>query len=90
MFRFAYTYELPFGARRHFNLGPAWNALAGGWTVSGQMNYESGVPMTVSDNYSPIGTGSRVFISSYDNWRAPIKGEKFDPNADVWLDISKF
>jgi len=26
----------------------------------------------------------------YDDWRAPIKGEKFDPNVDVWLDINKF
>ena len=54
------------------------------------MNYESGVPMAVTDNYSPIGTGSRVFITSYEGWRAPIKGEKFDPNVDVWLDINQF
>lgn len=90
MFRVAYTYELPFGKRKHFNLGPAGNALSGGWTVSGQMNYESGMPMAVTDNYSPIGTGSRVFITSYEGWRAPIKGDKFDPNVDAWLDINKF
>jgi hypothetical protein len=90
MFRFAYTYELPFGRVKHFNLGMVGNALAGGWTVSGQMNYESGTPMAVSHNYNPIGTGSRVFITSYEGWRAAIKGEKFDPNVDVWLDINQF
>jgi hypothetical protein len=90
VFRFAYTYDLPFGAARHFNLGTVANALAGGWTVSGQMNYESGTPMAVTDNFSPIGTGSRVFITSYEGWRAPIVGSQFDPNVDVWLDASKF
>ncbi len=90
VFRFAYTYELPFGSFKQFKLGQVGNAIAGGWTVSGQMNYESGTPVTVSDNYSPIGTGSRVFITSYDNWRAPIKGSDFDPNVDAWLDINQF
>ena len=90
MLRFAYTYDLPFGRGKHFNLGPVANAVAGDWTLSGMMNYESGTPQTVTHSYSPIGTGSRVFITSYEGWRAPIKGEKFDPNVDVWLDISKF
>ncbi len=90
MLRFAYTYDLPFGSRRAFNLGRAANTIVGDWTVSGMMNYESGTPMSVSDSYSPIGTGSRVFITSYEGWRAPIKGEKFDPNVDVWLDINQF
>ena len=53
MFRFAYTYDLPFGKRKHFNLGPAGNALAGDWTASGQMNYESGVPMAVTGQLQP-------------------------------------
>jgi hypothetical protein len=90
MFRFAYTYELPFGKNKKFNFGPVGNAILGDWSVSGFMTYESGTPIGVSHDYSPIGTGSRVFITSYEGWRAPIKGKKFDPNADRWLDASKF
>jgi hypothetical protein len=46
--------------------------------------------MAVTSNFNPIGTGTRVFITSYEGWRAPIAGEKFDPSVDKWLDISKF
>jgi hypothetical protein len=90
MLRFAYTYDLPVGRGKHFSVGRVGDALVGDWRVSGMMNYESGTPMSVSHSYSPIGTGSRVFITSYEGWRAPIKGEKFDPNVDVWLDINQF
>jgi hypothetical protein len=89
LFRLAFTYDLPFGRGRPFNLGRVGNALAD-WTISGFLTYESGTPQTMTHNFSPIGTGSRVFITSYEGWRAPIKGEKFDPYKDVWLDASKF
>ena len=29
-------------------------------------------------------------ITTYDGWRAPIKGSKFDPNVDLFLDASVF
>ena len=89
MFRIAYSYDLPFG-RGRLDFGRVTNAIVGDWTVSGYMSYESGTPTQVTHNYSPIGTGSRVFITSYEGWRAPISGEKFDPYKDVWLDINKF
>ncbi|MGE5489043.1 MAG: carboxypeptidase regulatory-like domain-containing protein [bacterium] len=90
VFRIAYTYDLPFGRNKYFDMGRVANAVVGGWTLSGMMNYASGMPQTVTHSYSPIGTGSRVFITSYEGWRAPTKGEKFDPYVDVWLDASKF
>jgi hypothetical protein len=50
------------------------------------LSYESGTPDTVASGASPIGTGSRVFITSYEGWRAPVSGSKFDPNKDLWYD----
>src|SRR5207248_11550726 len=35
-------------------------------------------------------TGSRVYITSYDNWRAPVSGAKFDPAKDVWFNPLAF
>ena len=90
VFRFAYSYELPFGARRHFVLGKALNLVAGGWSISGSQNYESGTPMSVGSGVNPIGTGSRPWITSYENWRAPATGGKFDPFANVWWDRGAF
>ncbi|MCU1325920.1 MAG: hypothetical protein JWN34_1290 [Bryobacterales bacterium] len=88
--RFAYSYELPLGAGRRFNLGKATNFAVGGWSISGSQNYESGTPLSVSSGVSPLGTGSRPWITSYDNWRAGASGGKFDPNADIWWDRNAF
>ena len=42
----ATTYELPFGKGRHFlNQGKAANAILGGWKLSQNWNFQSGVPM---------------------------------------------
>jgi hypothetical protein len=90
LFRVAFSYELPFGRGKYFSSSRLANAIIGDWSVSGFLTYESGFPQTVTHNFNPIGTGSRVFINSYEGWRAPIKGEKFDPYVDVWLDITKF
>src|SRR6185436_9935359 len=94
--RMAFTYDLPVGNKKHFSFNPVLNNIIGDWTVSSFLSYESGTPDSVGSGASPIGTGSRVFINSYDNWRAPIKGEKFDPhaadpqNGDLWYDKSQF
>jgi hypothetical protein len=65
--------------------------LAGGWSFAGVFEYASGSPRSVSSGFSlPFGGGNRVFINSYDNWRAPISGSKFDPFKDVWWTKSAF
>ena len=38
----------------------------------------------------PGGAGNRVFINSYDNWRASTAGDKFDPFKDVWWNRGAF
>jgi hypothetical protein len=55
------------------------------------MEYTSGSPSSVSSGFTlPFGGGNRVFITSYENWRAPISGSKFDPFKDVWWQKSSF
>ena len=76
--------------RQAFSFNRPLNLLLGGWTVSSFLSYESGVPDTVASGASPIGTGSRVFITSYENWRAKPSGAEFDPNKDLWYDKSAF
>jgi hypothetical protein len=42
-------YELPFGKGKSLlNHGGVWNALAGGWSVSGVLNYQSGLPLVIT------------------------------------------
>ncbi|MEO8369608.1 MAG: TonB-dependent receptor [Candidatus Solibacter sp.] len=88
--RASFSYDLPFGKGKHFSSNKAVNLIIGDWTVSSFLSYESGTPDTVASGASPIGTGSRVFITSYEGWRAPVSGSKFDPNKDVWYDKSVF
>jgi hypothetical protein len=84
--RTSFSYDLPFGKGKHFSSNKPVNLIVGDWTVSSFLSYESGTPDTVASGASPIGTGSRVFITSYEGWRAPVSGSKFDPNKDLWYD----
>jgi len=88
--RFAFSYELPVGKGKALGLNGIANHVLGGWTMAGLLTYESGTPTTVTTTVNPIGTGNRVFITSYENWRIPLD-HKFDPNsADRWLDRNAF
>jgi hypothetical protein len=66
--------------------------LAGGWRLGMIQSYASGFPLTVTrNNPLPIFNGStRPVITSYDNWRAPVSGGKFDPNVDRFYSRSVF
>jgi hypothetical protein len=88
--RIAFSYDLPFGKGKALSFNKPLNLIVGDWTISSFLSYESGTPDNVASGASPIGTGSRVFITSYENWRAPVSGEKFDPNKDLWYDKSVF
>lgn len=78
--RMNYSYALPVGKGRAFKLNRLGNAIAGDWNLAGNQSYGSGTPYSVSTSISPIGTGDRVFITSYDNWRSSNTGT-FDPGA---------
>jgi outer membrane receptor protein involved in Fe transport len=86
-------YELPIGkGRRWMNSGGVVNAILGGWRIGAIQSYFSGFPIQLSrNNPLPIfNGGTRPFITSYDNWRAPLKGGEFDPAADRFLERSVF
>ncbi len=90
MARVAFSYDLPAGKGKPLALAGIVNTLLGDWGLAGSCIYESGTPMTVSPGVSPIGTNNRVFVTSYDNWRAPVSSNGFDPNKDVWWNNSAF
>lgn len=53
------TYDLPFGAGRHFNSGPRWvNELLGGWAVNGIYTFQSGAPVYWTDDM--VTTGKQI------------------------------
>jgi hypothetical protein len=57
----------------------------GGWRIGAVQRYASGAPITLAGAFGfPIG-GNRVTIDTYDGWRAPIAGEKFDPFVDRYF-----
>jgi hypothetical protein len=92
--KFSTVYELPFGRGRRFlgSSGGFVNAVLGGWRVAGIETYASGFPIHLSrNNILPIFNGeTRPVINTYDNWRAPIKGDKFDPAVDRFLNLATF
>ncbi|MFN7925719.1 MAG: TonB-dependent receptor [Bryobacteraceae bacterium] len=86
-------YELPIGkGKRWMNQGGVVNAVIGGWRVSGIQTYMSGFPIALARNSPwPIFNGTtRPTITSYDNWRAPLVGSKFDPAVDRFLNPAAF
>jgi len=87
------VYELPFGRDGKFlTKSGVINHLVGGWRVSGILTYLSGFPLALSrNNPFPIFNGvTRPVIATYDNWRAPVAGDKFDPSVDLFMNRTTF
>jgi hypothetical protein len=87
VFKFSTLYDLPFGNGRKWLTQGLLSHVIGGWRVSAIQIYSSGYPVALArNNPLPIFNGStRPVIDSYDNWRAPIQGDKFDPAVDRFL-----
>jgi hypothetical protein len=85
-------YELPFGRGKRYAMRGLLDRLAGGWRIGAILSYMSGFPVALArNNPLPIYNAvTRPVVTSYDNWRAPLKGEKFDPAVDRFLDPSAF
>lgn len=85
--KFSTLYELPFGPGKRWLSSGFASRILGGWRVSAIQLYSSGFPVALTrNNPLPIFNGStRPVIDAYDNWRAPIKGDKFDPAVDRFL-----
>ena len=92
--KLAFSYEFPFGKGKRYALRGAADKIAGGWSLAGFLQYASGFPMGVAPGINPpiypLSGANRVFVTSYDNWRGPVSGEKFDPFKDRWFNPSAF
>ncbi len=92
-FKIGTVYELPFGKGKRFLAGggPAgW--ILGGWRVSGNAYYSSGLPLGLStSNSMPLFSGGlRPIISTYDGWRPAPKNGDFDPFVDRSVQPASF
>ena len=87
VFKFSTLYELPFGKGRRWLTSGFLSHVIGGWRVSAIQIYSSGMPIALTrNNPLPLFNGSdRPVIDSYDDWRAPLEGDKFDPAVDTFL-----
>lgn len=88
------VYQLPVGkGQRFLASSPGFvNAILGGWRVGFIAMYSSGFPIRITrNNPLPIfNRETRPTVTTYDNWRAPIKGEEFDPAVDRFLNREVF
>ena len=91
--KLTYVYELPFGKGKPYLAGRGVaSAVVGGWRLAGIQQYVSGTPISVGTTVSfPIFNGTnRATVPTYDGWRAPVKGGKFDPFVDTFLQPASF
>ncbi|MBM3784262.1 MAG: TonB-dependent receptor [Acidobacteria bacterium] len=90
--KFSTLYNLPFGKGRKWLTNGIVSHVAGGWRLSAIQVYNSGTPIELTrNNPLPIFNAiTRPTISTYDGWRGPIAGGKFDPNVDRFLQPASF
>ena len=87
-----YSYELPFGPGKPFLTTGVLSKIVGGWRISGVHSYASGYPLSVFPGYGlPLNGGdNRITVLDYNGWRAPTRGDNFDPLVDLWWDPNAF
>jgi hypothetical protein len=92
-FKIGTVYELPFGKGKKFLADNAVaNWVIGGWRVSGNAYYSSGLPLGLgTSNSMPLFSGGlRPIISTYDGWRPAPKNGDFDPFVDRSVQPASF
>lgn len=91
-FKLTGSYDLPFGKGRRFVSDGLASHILRDWNLSAYVFAQSGYPMGVIDtaynNYLRGGT-ARPNILTHD-LRAPISGSTFDPDKDVFYNVSAF
>ncbi|MBL8241316.1 MAG: TonB-dependent receptor [Bryobacterales bacterium] len=90
--KFSTLYNLPFGNGAKWATSGLLSHVLGGWRLAAIQVYNSGTPIELTrNNPLPIFNGiTRPTISTYDGWRAPIAGDKFDPAVDRFLQPASF
>lgn len=92
MFKLTASYDLPFGPKRAYVNSGVLARIVGHWNVAAFLYGQSGYPLGVIDNgYSNflMGGAPRPNITSLD-WRAPVVGDRFDPDKEPYLARSPF
>jgi len=80
-----YVYDLPIGPGKKWLKKGFVSQAIGGWRIGAVHRYASGAPLAFGGQFGfPIG-GNRPTITTYDAWRAPVAGEKFDPAVDRYF-----
>ena len=80
-----YVYDLPIGPRKHRLKTGLLSQVIGGWRIGAVQQYFSGTPIAFSGQFGFPIVGNRPTITTCDGWRAPIAGNKFDPNVDRYF-----
>jgi hypothetical protein len=91
-FKLTGSYDLPFGQGKRWATTGIVGRVAGNWNISSFMFAQSGFPMGVVDNgfvNNLRGGNPRPNVLTND-WRAPVSGDRFDPNKDKFYDIGAF
>jgi hypothetical protein len=92
MFKLTAAYDLPFGPGRKFATQGIVGQIVGNWNLAAFLYGQSGYPLGVIDtgysNYLMAGA-ARPNVTSLD-WRAPISGDRFDPDKEPYLSNAAF
>jgi hypothetical protein len=80
-----YVYDLPIGPRKRFLKHGILSQAIGGWRIGATQRYASGYPIALTGAYGFPFIGNRPYITTYDGWIAPTKGDKFDPYVDRYF-----
>lgn len=80
-----YVYELPVGRGKPWLKKGFLAQTIGGWRIGSVHRYASGAPLAFGGQFGFPIIGNRPYISTYDGWRAPLTGNKFDPAVDRYF-----
>lgn len=80
-----FVYELPIGPRKRWLRSGLLAQAIGGWRIGATQRYASGTPIAFTGAYGFPLIGNRPYITQYDDWRAPLAGDKFDPYVDRYF-----
>jgi hypothetical protein len=91
-FKLSYVYELPFGKGRRWSASGPADLVLGGWRVGAIHLYATSNPVGLDTTIRfPIFHGrNSITTPTNDGWRGPVRGGKFDPNVDSFLQPVSF
>lgn len=91
-FKVTASYDVPFGKGRRYLTSGVGRWILGDWNLSTYSFIQSGFPLGVTDSSfsnNLFGGPPRPNVATH-AWRAPVAGERFDPDRDLFFDRSAF